>query len=107
MKKPRTIEGNLISLAITLGLLLAVLVVGLLGIERSLGGTLKRVGGASTAQQGIGGLRHGVSRLFERQVQVLSVRSEAELAPLKERSAIERDLADSRRLLDRALPEIA
>jgi HPt (histidine-containing phosphotransfer) domain-containing protein len=107
VKKPRSIEANLVSLALTVGLLLAVLVLALVGVERSLGGTLERLGSSTMpAQQGITGLRHAVSRLFERQVQVLSARSEAELAPLQNRAPIERAFGESRVLLGRGLPEI-
>ncbi len=107
MKKLRSIEANLVSLGVAVGLLLAVLVLVLVGVERSLGGTLERLGTSTMpAQQGIAGLRHAVSGLFERQVQVLSARSETELAPLLNRAPIERGLADSRALLGRALPEI-
>jgi HPt (histidine-containing phosphotransfer) domain-containing protein len=107
VKKPRSIEANLVSLGSVLGLLLIVLVLTLVGIQRSLGGTLERLGTSTMpAQQAIVGLRHAVSRLFERQVRVLSARSDAELEPLKDRSAIERDVSEADALLDQTLPEI-
>ena len=107
MKKPRSIEANLISLGITLGLLVTVLLLALGGIERSLTGTVERLATATMpAQQGIDEFRHAVSRLFERQVQVLSARSEAELAPLQDRTAIERNLSQSRAQVGRALREV-
>ncbi|HEV8551752.1 MAG TPA: hypothetical protein VGQ57_22040, partial [Polyangiaceae bacterium] len=107
MKRPRSIEASLVSLGVVLGLLIVVLGLMLLGIERTLGTKLDRLGTATVpAQQEISGLRHAVSRLFERQVQVLSARSEVELQPLENRAAIEHALAEAQRGLVAALPPI-
>ncbi|MGC4087043.1 MAG: ATP-binding protein [Polyangiaceae bacterium] len=107
MKNPRTIEANLVSFGVALGSLLVVLVLALLGVEHALGTRLERLGSATMpAQQAVTGLRHAVSRLFERQVQVLSTRSEAELDTLKDRKGIEHALGESRQSLAATLPEI-
>lgn len=107
MKKPRSLEGNLVSLAVALGALLVVLVLTLFVVEQALGSKLERLGNSTMpAQQAITGLSRGMARLFERQAQVLSTRTEAELAPLEARAKIEQDLASSRALLGAHLPEI-
>ena len=107
MSKPRSLEANLVSLGIALGSLLVVLVLTLFGVEHALASKLERLGSSTMpAQQAITGLRHAVSRLFERQAQMLSTRTEAELAPLVDRSTIERELSESRKLLAARLPEI-
>jgi HPt (histidine-containing phosphotransfer) domain-containing protein len=107
VKGPRSIESNLVSFGIALGSVLVVLVLALFGVEHALGARLERMGNATMpAQQAIAGLRYAVSRLFERQVQVLSTHNEVELAALQDRRAIEGALSQSRGLLATTLPEM-
>src|SRR5450432_1320052 len=97
MKGPRSIESNLASFGLALGSLLVVLVLTLFGVEHALGARLERLGYATMpAQQAVAGLRHAVSRLFERQVQVLSTHTEAELEAIRDRHAFENALSESR-----------
>ena len=107
MKPARSIERNLLSFGVALGSLIVVLVIALFAVERTLGARIERLGTATVpAAQAATGLRHAVSRVFERQVQVLSTRSESELVPLTDRAPIERALGDSRAVLASTLKEI-
>ncbi|HET9933726.1 MAG TPA: ATP-binding protein [Polyangiaceae bacterium] len=108
MKSPRSIERNLLSFGLALASLIVVLVIALFAVEHALGNRIERLGTATVpAAQAATNLRHAVSRVFERQVQVLSTRTESELAPLAERSAIERALGESRQRLSSTLKGIA
>ncbi|HTU63638.1 MAG TPA: hypothetical protein VMF89_34480, partial [Polyangiales bacterium] len=105
--EPKSIEANLVSLSVLAGALCGLLLLALLVVQQALGGSLQQLQSATLpAQQSVTSIQHAVARLFQRQVQVLSTRTQVELAAYQDRKAIDEEFARSRSHLAEALPRI-
>jgi signal transduction histidine kinase len=107
-KPPKSIEANLVSLSLAAGVLFVVLLLAILGVQQALGSSLQQLETSTIpAQQSVSDQRHAVARLFQRQVQVLSTRTQNELDAYRDRTAIDTALEDSRALLVASLRKIS
>jgi HPt (histidine-containing phosphotransfer) domain-containing protein/PAS domain-containing protein len=107
-EKPKTIEANLISLSLAAGVLFAVLLLAILGVQQALGGSLQRLESSTIpAQQAVSALRYAVAHLFQRQVQVLTTGNQSELEAYRDRTGIDSELERSRALLAESLLRIS
>jgi len=105
--KPQSIEANLMSLSLAAGVLFAVLLLALLGVQQALGGSLEQLESSTLpALQSLSAQRQAVAHLFERQAQVLATSSSSELEVHRDRSGIDVELERASALLGESLKRI-
>ena len=105
--EPESIEANLLTLGALAGTLGAILLIALIAVGQALGGRLQQMQGSIVpAEQAVAGTQHAMADLFQRQSQVLSTRSSAELDAHRDRSGLSGKLTRSGATLRSALDNV-